>query len=445
MPDALANEPTSSVAPQGAAPPAAPYRPSRAAWGWVPSLYFAQGLPYAIAMTLAGDMYVLLDVPIDSMAFYTGLLGMPWVLKPLWSPLVDVLGTQRRWILATQAAIVLGLAGVAALTPTAGFFFATLCFFWMIAISSATHDIAADGFYMVGLSDRDQAWYVGIRSTFYRAAMFFVSAFLLAMAGELSDIMPPQQAWAWTFTAAAVLFFLLNVYHCFALPKRAAPRREQSSDLRSLYAQMVESFVSFFRKPGIGIGLAYLLLYRFAESQLAKIAKPFMFAPREEGGLALTEQSVAVLYGTFGIALLTLGGILGGFAVAKYGLRRWLLPMALALNVPNILYVLLALAQPTNSLVIGLAIGVEQFGYGFGFAAYMLYMLRLSRGEHQTAHYALCTGLMALGAMLPSMIAGKLQMQLGYLGFFVWVVAATIPSLAVTLFTPVDDDPVEPA
>lgn len=413
------------------APSAEPPAGASAAWWWIPTLYFAEGVPNEVVMSLAGAMYALLGIGNQEMALYTGMLYLPWVLKPLWSPLVDVLGTQRRWIIGTQVALAAGFLGVAVALPTAGFFFGSLCFLWVLAFSSATHDIAADGYYMSALPEKSQAWFVGIRSTFYRGAKFFVSAVLLAAAGRLSGVLPEQQAWAWTFGLAALTYVVLAAYHAWSLPPQEAPPRSGRT-AAGLLRDLGDTFVSFFEKPGVVVGIAFLLLYRFSEAQLGKIAQPFMFASRADGGLALSPESVAVIYGTFGLLFLTLGGILGGFAIAKHGLRPWFLPMAVAINIPNVLYLVLATTQPEQLWLVGLAVSVEQFGYGFGFAAYLMYMLKISRGAHQTAHYALCTGFMALGVMLPSMASGWVEERLGYVGFFWWILVATIPSFVIT-------------
>lgn len=404
-----------------------------AAWLWVPTLYFAEGVPNQMVALLAGDMYTLLGVASDRMAFYTSWLYLPWVIKPLWSPLVDVLSTQRRWVIGTQVAITLGLFGVAAALVSEQFFFPSLFFLAFVAFASATHDIAADGFYLSGLSEKQQAWFLGIRSTFYRGAMFFVSAVLLALAGQLSGTLPKDRAWAITFGFAAAVFGLLTAYHAWAMPPQKPSASAGAATKRALGDEIVETIRTFFQRDGVVTGLSFLLLFRFAEAQLGKFARPFMFASVADGGLEITEQQVALIYGGFGLGMLTLGGILGGVVIARDGLRRWLLPMAAAINAPNAAYLLLAVAQPQELWVVGLAVSVEMFGYGFGFAAYLMYMIHLSRGPHETAHYALCTGVMALGMMLPGMLSGGVQKALGYEGFFVYILLATIPSFAVTL------------
>ncbi|MEQ8847709.1 MFS transporter [Botrimarina sp.] len=416
----------------------------RYAWAWVPSLYFAEGVPFLIVMSLAGDLYVQLGVDNDTMARATSLLYLPWVIKPLWSPFVEVFGKQRWWIAGTQALVAVALGLAAWVLPGASFFSATLALFWVIAFASATHDIAADGFYIDALPDRAQAWFVGLRSTFYRLSMIFVTGGMLQAAGVLDNQMEKPLAWAWTFAGAAVLFGAFALYHALALPRLpketaaslagGAPGAPRENRLASVASQVRDTIVSFFQKPGIVPAIVFLLLYRFSEGQLTKLAKPFLFAPRSEGGMALEVETVGVIYGYVGVGMLTLGGILGGMAAAKGGLRRWLLPMALAMNLPNALYALLAAWTPDSYWLVTGVVAAEQFGYGFGFAAYLLYMIHIARGEHSTAHYSICTGFMALGMAIPGFISGDIQRELGYFWFFVWVVVATIPSLLVTAY-----------
>lgn len=412
------------------------------AWSWIPTLYFASGLPYVAVMTLATVMFKNLGVSNADNAIYTANLMWPWVVKPLWSPLVDVLGTQRRWIIAMQALIAVGLIGVSLAAPMENFVVLTLAGFWLLAIASATHDIAADGFYMASMPERDQAWFVGIRSSFYRLSMIVGSGVLVWAAGRLNTVgeMPFDQAWSSVFGGVAALFLGLSVLHAFVLPRppRVGARHERS--IGQIAADFGETLVSFFRKPGIGMSLAYLLIYRFSEAQLAKMKGPFLLDDREVGGLGLSNELYGVLDGTIGVSLLVIGGILGGIIVSRDGLRRWLFPMALAVNLPNAAYLYLATTQPESVWLIGSAIALEQFGYGFGFAGYMLYMLHLARGEHQTAHYALCTGFMALGMMIPMRYSGMIQEALGYENFFWWVIAAVVPSLVITLLAPLGEE-----
>ncbi len=404
----------------------------RKAWFWIPSLYFAEGLPYVVVMTVSVVMYKRLGLSNTDIALYTSWLYLPWVIKPLWSPIVDVLKTKRTWILATQLLIGAGMAGVALTLPADDFLRYTMAFFWLMAFSSATHDIAADGFYMLGLSEHQQAWFVGIRSTFYRLAMISGQGLLVMLAGYLESVFgDTTRAWSVTFYALAGTFVLFSLYHRAVLPRPDGDSGRPAHSLKALFAEFSETVVSFFRKDRILTILAFLLLFRFAEAQLVKIASPFLLDGAEAGGLTLSTTQVGFVYGTVGILMLTLGGLLGGFLAAKNGLKYWLWWMVLAINLPNAAYIFLAYFQPQSFWVINAAVGVEQFGYGFGFTAYMLTMIQVSRGEHETAHFALCTGFMALGMMLPGMFSGWLQELIGYRLFFTWILVATLPSFLV--------------
>lgn len=605
--------------------------PSRSPWAWIPTLYFAEGLPYVVVMIVSVIMYKNLGVSNTEIALYTSWLYLPWVIKPFWSPLVDVLRSKRWWIVVMQLLIGAGLAGVALTIPTSNFLQYTLLFLWLLAFSSATHDIAADGFYMLAMSTHQQAWFVGIRSTFYRLAMIVGQGVLVMIAGLLQSytgledvklqvvagpkfesnaefspasvstfftdgpmrlsakletveistqpveratvqrILEQVKAWnfehdfydeeeeattveqeekaSWLaqleefiatrfgpdeparqtsdlagnigiyylgisqrvpddtevvvnlqktsgsndirilegerfrltdqnseypfavlvqvddkltsetttgFTARsgntrlawilvsylmAATFLAFSAYHAIVLPNPEQSTSANSSsddDVAKILNDFVKTFVTFFQKPRIVTVLAFLLIYRFSEAQLAKMAAPFLLDGRGVGGLGLTTTEVGFVYGTVGVVMLTLGGILGGLVAAKQGLKFWLGWMVLAINLPNAVYLFLSQVQPESYLAVNLAVAVEQFGYGFGFTAYMLYMLYIAQGEHQTAHYAICTGFMALGMMLPGMISGWLQELIGYQNFFIWVMLATIPSFLVCWLIPLD-------
>ncbi|MEN8202164.1 MAG: MFS transporter [Bacteroidota bacterium] len=568
-------------------------------WLWVPSLYFAEGIPYVLVMTLSVIFYKRMGISNADIALYTSWLYLPWVIKPLWGPVVDILRTKRFWILIMQLCIGAGLAGVALTIPVARFFQFTLAFFWLLAFSSATHDIAADGFYMLGLSKGDQAFFVGIRSTFYRLAMLTGQGLLVILAGffEAKTGLPPveldvvavegqtsfrfdpesisiqagegdmyfltpeeiriglqgiaetdaaeyvnevnawnsshgfypaedaqelvsggeeltgnmaytwfklsrkpeegenivlnfsfdkgdksislarsyrfefnEQNWnvpafavvkldpklkktssatfsglsgnirfAWTmvFAIIAVVFIGFNIYHRFALPRPLADQSNRSSE-GSFLKEFLTTFADFFRKKNIGVILLFLLVYRLGESQLVKLASPFLLDSREADGLGLTTGDLGLIYGTIGIIALSLGGIIGGIAASRKGLKFWLWWMVAAMNLPNLVYVFLSYVMPSSLWVVGASVAVEQFGYGFGFTAYMLYMIYVSEGKHKTAHFAITTGFMALGMMIPGMISGKLQELIGYQHFFIWVMICAIPSIAVIPFVKVD-------
>jgi PAT family beta-lactamase induction signal transducer AmpG len=413
----------------------------RNAWFWIPSLYYAQGIPFVVVMTVSVILYKRLGLSNTDIALYTSWLYLPWVIKPIWSPIVDILKTRRYWIVAMQLLIGAGLAGVALTIPGDNFLRHTLAVFWLIAFSSATHDIAADGFYISALSDHQQAWFVGIRSTFYRLAMITGQGLLVMVAGYLEGTTGSISiAWSMTFYLLAAIFLMLFAWHRFVLPRPAADVVRQSLPLRGLFKESLQTFASFFHKEHIGRVLAFLLLYRFAEAQLAKLAAPFLLDVKAAGGLELSTGAVGLAYGTVGVLMLTIGGVLGGMLAARHGLRRWLWWMVAAINLPNAVYIALAYLQPENLIFVNIAVGIEQFGYGFGFTAYMLYMIYVARGLHSTAHYAICTGFMSLGMMLPGMISGWLQELLGYQHFFVWILIATIPSFLVVALVPLDSE-----
>ena len=408
-------------------------------WRWVPTLYFAQGIPYVVVMTLSVVMYKNLELSNTDIALYTSWLYLPWVIKPLWSPIVDLLREKRWWIVTLQGVIGASLALVALAVPAPHFFQLTLAVFWLMAFSSATHDIAADGFYMLALGERQQAAFVGVRSTFYRLAMIAGQGGLVVLAGTLRDASGSfTYAWSVVFFVLGAMFISAALLHHIVLPRpaadHAAPRNAQ------FVAEFFAVFAAFFRKKDIAVILTFLLLYRFAEAQLLKLAAPFLLDARGVGGLGLTTQQLGIAYGTVGVAALTVGGILGGVYISRVGLKRALWPLLFAMHVPNLAYVALALWLPQSLWFVGGAIAVEQFGYGFGFTAYMVYMLMVASqdAEHRSAHYAICTGFMALGMMLPGMAAGWLQTQLGYTNFFIWVCVATLPSFGAAALLKID-------
>lgn len=402
-------------------------------WAWVSTLYFAEAMPYVAVMTLSVLMYKVMGISNTEIAFYTSWLYLPWVIKPLWSPFVDMLGTKRRWIIATEALIAVGLAGVAFTLPGEWFFHLSLAFFWLTAFVSATHDIAADGYYMLALSEHQQAFYVGIRSTFYRIATIAAQGGLVAVAWAIEQRgASTATSWGTVMAILSACFFLFSLYHALVLPRPAIDRPTAGVTWRSATRDFFGTFASFFRKPQALTAILFMLLYRFPEAQLVKLINPFLVDSREAGGLALSTGEVGLVYGTVGVIGLTVGGILGGIVTARSGLRKWLWPMAWSISLTCATFCYLAWAQPTSVWVISACVGIEQLGYGFGFTAYMLYMLYYSQGPQSTAHYAICTGFMALGMMLPGMAAGWIQDHLGYLNFFLWVMACCTVTIAVT-------------
>jgi PAT family beta-lactamase induction signal transducer AmpG len=414
---------------------------SRNPWAWIPSLYLAEGLPYVVVMFVSVVMYKRLGISNTEIALYTSWLYLPWVIKPLWSPFVDLLKTKRTWIIISQLFIGAGLAGVAFTIPAAKFFQYTLAFFWLMAFSSATYDIAADGFYMLGLSKHHQAFFVGVRSTFYRIAFLTGQGLLVILAGQIEES-SGDIAYAWTITFFIVsgLFILFFIYHLVVLPHPKADSQRSDVTARKFIENFIKTFAAFFTKKSILLILGFILLYRFGEAQLVKLASPFLLDPIESGGLALTTSQVGFVYGTVGVIALSVGGILGGFAASKKGLKFWIWWMLIAMNIPNLVYVYLALTQTTNFLLINAAVAIEQFGYGFGFTAFILYLIYISEGKFKTAHYAIATGFMALGMMLPGMISGWIQEQIGYQQFFIWVCISTIPAFIITKFISIDPE-----
>ncbi len=599
----------------------------RSPWSWVPTLYFAQGIPYVIVMTVSVIMYKRLGISNADIALYTSWLYLPWVIKPLWSPVVDLLKTKRWWIVIMQLFVGAGLVGVAFTIPVPNFFQYTIAFFWLLAFSSATHDIAADGFYMLALDEHKQAYFIGIRSTFYRVAMITGQGLLIILAGFFEThtgldpvefsvtsrtdqpaeiVVPPTDyevvsdkpafvltsediqiptkkvqpqvidslirwareenlangfvlpekindadevqgwftvyvsgplkqklkaafgreasaintlnpgnigiigvrltkapeagekvplntgirrgdesikliegerievdasnwqetawmvvqldpklegrsmafyegrsgniplAWTLTFVILAGMFLLFFLYHRFMLPRPASDKAAVQVDGSTIFSEFFATFKSFFTKENIGPAIAFLLLFRFGEAQIVKMASPFLLDAREIGGLGLTTGDVGLIYGTIGILALTLGGILGGLVASRQGLKFWLWPMAFAMNLPNLVFVYLSYATPQSMWLISASVAVEQFGYGFGFTAYMLYMIYFAAGNNKTAHYAICTGLMALGMMLPGMVSGWIQEIIGYHNFFIWVVICTIPGFVILRFLKID-------
>jgi PAT family beta-lactamase induction signal transducer AmpG len=394
-----------------------------------------------MAISVSVALYSTLGVSNKATAFWTSLLYLPWVIKPLWSPLVDLLKTRRRWIWTLQLVSGAAFAGIALMIPAPHFVRWTIVFFGLLAFNSATHDIAADGFYMLAATEHDQSFFIGWRSVFFNLGKIIAQSGFVYVAGELQK-RTGNIAFAWSaaFALAAAIVLCLGIYHRFILPR---PQKDQPKILlasENFSTEFLKTFGTFFQKPKIILLLLFILLFRLGEAQLVKMTQPFLLDARNAGGLALTLKQVPVIYGAVGFTAFILGALLGGFAAARNGLRFWLWPMLLAIHLPDAVFIWLAYAQPQNLFAIGAGVAVEQFGYGFGFTAFMLYMIYIARGEHRTAHYAICTGFMALGMMLPGMWSGWLQERLGYPHFFVWVILATIPSFIVARMIPLDSN-----
>ena len=424
-------------------------------WWWIPTLYFAEGLPYFIVNNISVIMFNNMGMPKGEMALYTGMLYFPWVIKPLWSPFVDIIKTKRWWILAMQIIMSAAFALLAFSLPhpsadlvategtSVSLFKLTLVLFWITAFASATHDIAADGFYMLALKPKEQSVFVGVRSTFYRLASIFGQGVLVVVAGILErktgDI---PQAWSLTLMISAVIFSAATLGHLFSLPKPASDSQRSNAQTASgIIKEFARTFATFFRKKYVWISLLFMLLYRLPEAFLVKMMNPFLLDPVTEGGLGLATETVGLVYGTIGVAALTVGGILGGIAASRWGLKKSLWPMAAALTLPCLSFVFLAAFQPQNLWLTSACVALDQFGYGFGFTAYMLYLIYFSDGEFKTAHYSLCTAFMAFSMMLPGMVAGYIQETLGYTNFFIFVMVCCLVTVVVTMMVKAKVDP----
>jgi Major Facilitator Superfamily. len=408
---------------------------SKTPWLWIPTLYFVEGLPYFIVNTISLIMFKDMGMDNGTLALLTSLISIPWVIKPLWSPFVDIFRSKRWWILAMQL-VMLATVALTAGSVRLSTFSVTLILFIIAAFASATHDIAADGFYMIALNKTQQSAFVGIRSTFYRIASVFGQGVLVVLAGvlerRLGDI---PRAWSYTMMISAAILAVFSVWHLFALPMPSDDTN--AGDVRSAKDVLREfggAFASFFKKKGVWLAIAFMLLYRLPEALSVKILFPFFRDPAEAGGLGFSTDLYGIVYGTFGVVALLAGGILGGLAAARLGLRKCLWPMALALALPCSVYLYMSIAQPSSVWVVGSCVVLDQFGYGFGFSAYMLYMMHVSQGPLKTSHYAICTAFMALSMMLPGLVAGYLQQALGYVGFFILVMICCIATFCVTFF-----------
>lgn len=416
-----------------------PQKSSRNPWAWIPTLYFAQGLPYVAVMTISVIMYKRLGLSNTDIALYTGWLYLPWVIKPFWSPFIDIISTKRRWVVTMQWLIGAAFAGIAFALPTPFFFSLTLAVFWLVGFTSATHDIAADGYYMLALTEHQQSLYVGIRSTFYRVATVAGQGLLVILAGMIEDSTGDIPfAWAVVFGILSALFLLFALYHSWALPKVEHPANRSLNTAKAVWDEFVAVFAEFFRKKQVGVAIIFMLLYRLPEAQLVKLINPFLLDPTAAGGLGLSTGQVGMVYGTVGIIGLTLGGIIGGIVAARRGLKFWLRPMAWSMSLTCLTFVYLSFAVAPSLTVINACVFVEQFGYGFGFTAYMLYLIYFSEGRHRTAHYSICTGFMALGMMLPGMAAGWIQETMGYQNFFLWTMVCCAATIGVTYLIKID-------
>ena len=419
-------------------------------WFWVPTLYFLQGIPYFLVNNISMVMFNQMGVPNGEMSFFTTLLYFPWALKFLWAPFVDLIRTKRWWFLTMQF-LMLGLAvltifsipqpdpaTIAAMGTEVKLFMGVLIAFIIMAFASATHDIAADGFYMLALTSGVQAEMIGWRSVFYRLSNVFCNSALIAIPGIIYDwtIKQGEQnmplAWKVTMVITAVIFALMAVWHMFFTPRPDADKPNAETSVRDIISGFGKAFATYFTKPGLWIAILFMLLYRLPEGFLMKMIYPFLLGARETGGLGLTMQELGVVYGAIGVIFLLLGGILGGFYISRVGLKKAFWWMALAMTLPCLSFVYLSMYLPTNMVYIGIALAIEQFGYGFGFTAYMMYMMFFSEGEFKTSHYAICTSFMALSMILPGLVAGYIQEAIGYQNFFWMVIACSVGTILAT-------------
>lgn len=419
---------------------------NRTPWLWVPTLYFAEGLPYFIVNTIALVMFKDMGMDNGSLALLTSLISLPWTIKPLWSPFVDIFRSKRWWIVTMQALMAASVVLIAILLPRpsaaeiasgtvpVSAFSLTIILFAVAAFASATHDISADGYYMLALDSRRQSAFVGIRNTFYRIAMVFGQGVLVLIAGLLERRYgQAPQAWSLTLVIAAAILAAVTVYHSFVLPKPSGDTLAGRKDVREIFSEFGRAFSTFFSKKGVWMAIAFMLLYRLPEAFSVKMLYPLFSDPASAGGLGLDKEAYGLVYGTAGVIALLAGGILGGLHISRSGLRKCILPMALSLALPCAVYLFLALVQPESLLLTGACVVLDQFGYGYGFTAYTVYMMRFSEGPLQTSHYALCTGFMALSMLIPGAVAGYLQEWLGYSGFFSLVMICCLATISVAL------------
>lgn len=403
---------------------------------WVPTLYFAMGMPFVVLNMVCTLMYKGMGVSDAQIAFWTSLIMLPWTLKPLWSPFLEIYKTKKFFVVLTQTLTGVMFALVAFALNLPNFFAITIAMLAVIALSGATHDIAADGTYMGVLSNDEQARWIGWQGAFYNIAKIAATGGLVYLAGTFIDMFGVTKAWMVIMLIIGIIMVVLGVYHFFILPTDG----KKATEDKTLYDSLLELwgvFVKFFQKKHIWYYLCFIILYRFAEGFVMKIVPLFLKASRADQGLGLSEQEIGLCYGTFGAAAFVIGSILAGYYIAHRGLQKSLFSLAIVFNLPFVAYTFLAIYQPESLLYIGGAIVIEYFGYGFGFVGLTLFMMQqIAPGEHQMSHYAFASGIMNLGVMLPGMISGMVSDWLGYRNFFIVVLVCTIPALLITFFVP---------
>lgn len=408
-------------------------------WAWIPSLYFIETLPNMIASTLSKAFYSDMGISGGDVALYASIIYIPYFVKPLWSPFIDIFKRKRWWIVSMQMLLAIICAAIALLITSSHFVALTIGAFTLVSFVSATHDIAADGFYILALDSYTQSFFVGIRSTFSRLAMLFCSGALVAFAGVLeTKLENTTLSWMIIFGICAVILLIAALYHKFILPKPASDHGEKHLNAGQIGKEFAGAFITFFKKPGIIVALFFILFYRFPEALLDMMKIQFIKDPTAVGGLGLDNVQLGVINGIYGTVGIILGGIIGGFAMSHYGLKKMLKPMALSMSVTCAGFLLLSSLGSPSMLMIKSCIFIEQFGYGFGFSAYMLYLLYFSRGESSTSHYAICTGFMALTIFLAGTCSGMIVNAIGYHNFFIFTMFCCILTIAAAFMVKVD-------
>jgi PAT family beta-lactamase induction signal transducer AmpG len=414
-------------------------------YAWVPSLYLGEALPFSAVMLISVIMFQELGLADAQITYYTGWLGLPWVIKPIWSPIIDNMKTKRWWIVSMQFLMGVALALVAFTLPSAFWLQGTLAVFMLIAFASATHDISADGFYIIGLTDKDQELYVGVRNTFYRIGMVIGQGGLVLLAGYMQQgkfgdaLQSLTSSWVAVFIILGVLMLLLGLYHAFILPKVETVVHDRFDFME----QMREFWLTlkvFAAKPHIISALCFILLFRLPEGLLTKIVPLFLKRSTAEGGLAMNDVDFGLIYGTLGVIGLLLGGLLGGWIVSRWGLKKCIWPLVLCITLPDIVYVYLSYCPSESLWLIGSCVCAEQLGYGLGFAAYTLFLVHFSRGERSTAVFSICTAGQYLGGvMLPGMVSGLISDSIGYQNFFWLIMLLCLVTFAVTAWVKIED------
>ncbi len=400
-------------------------------WSWIASVYFIQGLPNAICSALAQIFYLSMGLELSKATLITSFIYLPWCVKALWSPFVDMYSKKRSALIFS----VFFMSGIALLLACSTFLeqwvLFSAIFFWVLAFVSATYDISADGYYMLKLNKQEQSFFVGIRSAFYRLSILFVQGFLVAFAGYATNILDDKAlGWFSVFLLSGLIFAIFAIFFKYFLARPKADIAVKPELGASVYKNFFAVYLNFFKSKGFVNILLFLLFYRFAEAQLTKVAPAFLIGDVSTGGLGLSLASQGLIYGTIGTICLFLGGIIGGIIISKYSLRTCLIPLACAINIPNIVYLFLAYVPSSNLGLVGFCVAIEQFGYGLGFSAYMAFMLRAVSGENKTSQYAILTSMMALSLMLGGFFTGYVQEALGYKDFFIWIMLSTIVSFA---------------